>query len=60
MIMTGRGDGSQSPGSCGSILGLCDAPVSFEQPAEVEWAAGDIPDAIIDFFEADICADADV
>jgi hypothetical protein len=34
--------------------------MAFEEPTECEWAEGDIPDAIIDFFEADICSDADV
>jgi hypothetical protein len=34
--------------------------VSCEQPPECEGAEGDIPDAIIDFFEADIGSDADV
>jgi len=34
--------------------------MAFEQPTEFERAEVDIPDAIIDFFEADICSDADV
>ena len=37
-----------------STIGIFDAHVSFEQPAEFEWAEGDIPDAIIDFLETDI------
>jgi hypothetical protein len=32
--------------------------VSFEQPAKFERAEVDIPDAIVDFFEADIFANA--
>jgi hypothetical protein len=34
--------------------------MTCEQPTECERAAEDIPDAIIDFFEAAIRADADV
>jgi hypothetical protein len=34
--------------------------MAFEWPAECERAEGDIPDALIDFFEADIGSDADV
>jgi hypothetical protein len=34
--------------------------MAFEEPAEFERAEVDIPDAIIDFFEADIGSDANV
>ena len=34
--------------------------MAFEPPTECEGAEVDIPDAIIDFFEADIGSDADV
>jgi hypothetical protein len=43
-----------------STIGIFDAPVSCEQPAECERAAGDMPDAIGDVLEADIFSDADV
>ncbi len=41
-----------------STLGIFDAHVSFEPPAEFQWAGVDIPDAIIDVLETDICPGA--
>jgi hypothetical protein len=46
--------------SCESTIGIFDAQMAFEPPPECERAAVDIPDAIIDVFEADICSDADL
>jgi hypothetical protein len=53
-----RRHGSPSPVSCESTIGIFDAQVAFEQPAECERAEGDIPDAIVDVLEADIFANA--
>jgi hypothetical protein len=46
--------------SCEFTIVIFDAHMAFEQPTEFEWGEVDIPDAIIDFFEADIGSDADV
>ena len=54
-----RRHGSQSPVSSESTIGIFDAHVAFEEPAEFEGAEGDIPNAIVNFFEADLCSDAD-
>jgi hypothetical protein len=34
--------------------------MTFEPPTECEGSAVNIPDAIVNFFEADLCSDADV
>jgi hypothetical protein len=54
-----RGHRSQSPVPCEVTTGIFEAPMAFERPTEFEWAEVDIPDAIIDFFEANIGSDAD-
>ena len=41
-----------------SPIDLCAAQVSCEQPATFERAAGDLPEAIVDCFAADIFAPA--
>ena len=41
-----------------SPLDICAAQVSCEQPATCERAAGDLPEAIVDCFAADIFAHA--
>jgi hypothetical protein len=43
-----------------STVDIFDAHVSFEESAEFEGAEGDIPDAIVDFLEADIFPNAGV
>jgi hypothetical protein len=53
-----RRHGSQSPVSLESTIDIFDAHVSCEQPAKCERAEVDIPDAIVDFFEADLFANA--
>jgi hypothetical protein len=40
--------------SCKSPIGLCDAPMAFEQPTACEEPERDMPDAIVDVLEADI------
>ncbi len=37
-----------------STIGICDAHMAFEQPPECEGSTVDIPDAVVDFLEADI------
>jgi hypothetical protein len=44
--------------SCESPIDIFDAPVSCEQPAKCEGAKVDMPDALVEFFEAAICANA--
>jgi hypothetical protein len=41
-----------------SPIDICAAQVSCEQPATCERAAGDLPEAIVDVFAADIFAHA--
>ena len=41
-----------------STIDIFDAHVACEQPAKCERAEGDMPDAIVDFFAADIFAHA--
>jgi hypothetical protein len=55
-----RRHGSQSPVSCESTRGIFNAHAAFEPPAACEWSEVDIPDAIIDFLEADIGSNAGV
>jgi hypothetical protein len=55
-----RRHGSQSSVSCGSSIGIFDAHVSFEQPAECERSEVDILDALVDVLEADIFPNAGV
>jgi hypothetical protein len=40
-------------------ISALDSHVAFKQAAEFERAEVDVPDAVIDFLEADVLADAD-
>lgn len=42
-----------------SAVFVLDAHVFFKQASEFEWTKIDIPDAIIDFFEANVLASTD-
>jgi hypothetical protein len=55
-----RRQGSQSPVSCESPVGIFDAHMSFEQATEFEGSEVNIPDPIVDVLEADTCSAANV
>jgi hypothetical protein len=41
--------------SCESTIGILDPPIAFEEPTEFEGSEVDVPHAIVDVLEADIC-----
>jgi hypothetical protein len=58
-----RRQGSPSPASCQSTLGIFDAPMPFKQSIECEGPEGDVPHTSVNLFEPDVragTADGDV